>query len=52
MATFKATADTANASTDIRVTIETAALWGAIGIALIALVLIILWFTFRRFGRR
>jgi uncharacterized membrane protein len=52
VATFKATADTANASTDIRVTIETAALWGAIGIALIALVLIILWFTFRRFGRR
>jgi len=29
-----------------------AALWGAIGIGLIALVLIILWLTFRRFGRR
>ncbi len=52
VATFKATAAEADASTDIRVTIETAALWGAIGIALIAIVLIVLWFTFRRFGRR
>jgi uncharacterized membrane protein len=50
--TFKATAPEANASADIRVTIETSALWGAIGIGLIALVLIILWLTFRRFGRR
>ena len=50
--TFKATAAEANASTDIRVTIETSALWGAIGIGLIAIVLIVLWFTFRRFGRR
>ena len=52
MTTFKATAPEANASADIRVTIETSALWGAIGIGLIALVLIILWLTFRRFGRR
>ena len=33
--TFKATAAEANASTDIRVTIETSVLWGAIGIGLI-----------------
>jgi uncharacterized membrane protein len=50
--TFKATAPEANASTDIRVTIETSAFWGAIGIGIIALVLLLLWFTFRRFGRR
>jgi uncharacterized membrane protein len=50
--TFKATAPVASASADIRVTIETSALWGAIGIGLIAIVLIGLWWTFRRFGRR
>jgi uncharacterized membrane protein len=52
VSTFKATAPEANASADIRVTIETSAFWGAIGIGLIALVLIALWLTFRRFGRR
>jgi uncharacterized membrane protein len=50
--TFKATAPTANASADIRVTVETSLLWGAVGIALIAIVLGGLWWTFRRFGRR
>jgi uncharacterized membrane protein len=49
---FKATAPVANASADVRVTIETSLLWGAIGIGLIAIVLIGLWWTFRRFGRR
>lgn len=52
VATFKATATEANASTDIRVTIETSLLWGAVGIGLIAIVLIGLWWTFQRFGRR
>jgi uncharacterized membrane protein len=52
VASFKATAPVANASADVRVTIETSALWGAIGIGLIAIVLIGLWWTFRRFGRR
>jgi uncharacterized membrane protein len=51
-ATFKATAPVADASTDIRVTIETSLLWGLIGVGLIALVLIGLLLTFRRFGRR
>lgn len=52
IATFKATAPVANASTDIRVTIETSLLWGAVGIGLIVLVLAGLWWTFHRFGRR
>jgi uncharacterized membrane protein len=51
-ATFKATAPAANASADIRVTIETSLFWGFIGIGLIVVVLIGLWLTFRRFGRR
>ena len=52
VATFKATADVANATTDLRVTIETSLLWGAVGVGLIALVLAGLWWTFRRYGRR
>jgi len=52
VATFKADAPEANASTDIRVTIETSLLWGAIGVLLILLVLGGLWWTFRRYGRR
>jgi uncharacterized membrane protein len=50
--TFKATAPVATASTDIRVTIETSLLWGAVGVVLIVIVLAGLWWTFRRFGRR
>jgi uncharacterized membrane protein len=50
--TFKATAPVANASADVRVTIQTSLLWGAVGIGLIALVLIGLWWTFQRYGRR
>jgi uncharacterized membrane protein len=49
---FKATAPVANASADVRVTIQTSLLWGAVGIGLIALVLIGLWWTFQRYGRR
>jgi uncharacterized membrane protein len=52
VATFKATAPVANASADIRVTIETSLFWGFIGIGLIVIVLVGLWLTFRRFGRR
>ena len=47
-----ATSSLATAKTDIRVTIQTSALWGAIGIGLIAIILIGLWLVFRRFGRR
>lgn len=49
---FRASSDLANASTDIRVTIETSLLWGVIGLGLIALVVLGLWWTFRRYGRR
>jgi len=52
VATMTGTSSVATAKTDIRVTIQTSALWGAIGIALIAIVLIGLWLVFRRFGRR
>ena len=50
--TFKATAPVANASADVRVTIQTSLLWGVVGIGLIVLVLIGLWWTFQRYGRR
>ncbi len=50
--TFKATAPVATATSDVRVTIETSLLWGAIGLALIAVVLVGLWSVFHRFGRR
>jgi uncharacterized membrane protein len=52
VATLRATSTAASATADIRVTIETSLLWGAVGVALIALVLIGLWWTFRRYGRR
>jgi uncharacterized membrane protein len=52
VATFKATSDLASADASMRVTIETSLLWGAVGLALIALVLAGLWWTFRRYGRR
>ncbi len=50
--TFKATAPVATASTDVRVTIETSLLWGAVGVILIIIVIVGLFWTFRRFGRR
>jgi uncharacterized membrane protein len=52
MTTFKATADTANASAEVRVTVQTSPLWGVVGIGIIALVLIGLLWVFRQFGRR
>jgi uncharacterized membrane protein len=50
--TFRASSSLANASTEIRVTIETSLLWGVVGVGLIALVVAGLWWTFRRYGRR
>jgi len=50
--TFRATSDLATANADMRITIETSLLWGTVGVALIALVLAGLWWTFRRYGRR
>ncbi len=52
LTTFKATAPVANASADVRVTIQTSLLWGIVGIGLIVLVLVGLWWTFQRYGRR
>jgi uncharacterized membrane protein len=52
VATFNARSDLANASAEMRITIETSLLWGVVGVGLIALVLAGLWWTFRRYGRR
>jgi uncharacterized membrane protein len=50
--TFTATGGTATANVDIRTTVQTSPLWGFIGLALIAIVIIGLGWVFRRFGRR
>lgn len=50
--TFSADSEEANSSVDIRTTVNPSALWGFIGIALIALTLAALAWVFRRFGRR
>ena len=54
VATLTATAPSnlATANASIRVTVETSLLWGAVGVVLIVIVLVGLWLTFRRFGRR
>jgi uncharacterized membrane protein len=50
--TFSATSEQASSEVDIRTTVNPSALWGFIGIALIALTLAGLAWVFRRFGRR
>ena len=50
--TFTATSGSATANVDIRTTVDTSPLWGFIGIALIAFVIVGLAWVFRRFGRR
>lgn len=50
--TFSARSDDANGSVDIRTTVNPSAVWGFVGIALIALTLAGLAYVFRRFGRR
>jgi uncharacterized membrane protein len=52
LVTFKATSDLASSSADIRVTIQTGLLGGAIGLGLIVLVLVGLGWIFLRYGRR
>jgi uncharacterized membrane protein len=49
---FKATGDQANASQDFRFTVETGIEWLVIGLGLIVLVGIGVWWVFRRYGRR
>jgi uncharacterized membrane protein len=50
--TFRADSDEANNTVDIRTTVNPSAIWGFVGIALIALTLVGLAWVFRRFGRR
>jgi uncharacterized membrane protein len=50
--TFAANSESANSQVEIRTTVNPSALWGFIGIALIALTLAGLAWVFRRFGRR
>ncbi|MGH8946246.1 MAG: NEW3 domain-containing protein [Acidimicrobiia bacterium] len=50
--TFSASSDQAQSEVDIRTTVNPSALWGFVGIALIALTLAGLAWVFRRFGRR
>lgn len=50
--TFSANSEQANSEVDIRTTVNPSALWGFVGIALIALTLAGLAWVFRRFGRR
>lgn len=47
-----ASAGTATASADLRVTVKQSRWWGLVGIGLIAAALAVLWAVFRRFGRR
>ena len=49
---FSASAEQANDSVEIRTTVTPSAVWGLLGVALIALTLAGLAFVFRRFGRR
>jgi uncharacterized membrane protein len=50
--TLTATSGTATGSIDVRTQVQASTLWGYIGIAIIALVVIGLLFVFRRYGRR
>lgn len=51
--TFSATSDqSSSASEDIRFTVETSIVGAVVGIALIVLVFVGLWWVFRRYGRR
>ena len=52
MLTFKASSDQANASQDFRFTVETGIEWLVIGLGLIVLVGLGVWWVFRRYGRR
>jgi uncharacterized membrane protein len=49
---IEAANESATATQNFRVTVETSLLWGIIGIALIVVVLAGLWFVFQRYGRR
>ena len=48
------TAKTSEASDDaeFRVTVKTETLWGVVGVLIIVCVCVVLWFVFRKYGRR
>jgi uncharacterized membrane protein len=51
--TLRASGDqSTNSSVDIRFTVETSLMWAVVGIALIGVVVVGLWWVFRHFGRR
>jgi uncharacterized membrane protein len=50
--TLRASTDQADDSIAVRTTVETSTLWGLVGLAVIAVVLIGLFLVFRRYGRR
>jgi uncharacterized membrane protein len=50
--TIRVSNDQANGSVDIRTTIETSQIWAIIGLALIAAVIVGLFWVFRTYGRR
>lgn len=50
--TLSATADQANTSADVRVTVKTSTLWGVIGVVIAVAAIAILALVFRRFGHR
>ena len=52
MTTLTATTESASESIDVRVTVETAPIWGIVGVALIVAVIGGLVLVFRRYGRR
>ncbi|HEX5012822.1 MAG TPA: NEW3 domain-containing protein [Candidatus Limnocylindrales bacterium] len=50
--TFNANADQADSSAQVRFTVETSPLWALVGIGIIAVILIGLFYVFRTYGRR
>jgi uncharacterized membrane protein len=50
--TLRASTDQADDSIAVRTTVETSTVWGLVGLAVIAVVLIGLFLVFRRYGRR
>ena len=50
--TFNANSDQADASAQVRFTVETSPLWALIGIGIIGLILLGLYYVFRTYGRR
>ncbi|MFZ5992246.1 MAG: NEW3 domain-containing protein [Deinococcota bacterium] len=52
MVTLRASAGSASASADYRVTVQTSTLWGLVGIVLVALAVGVVGFAVSRYGRR